>query len=422
MLQIPRDKNLDSTLALLRDGYEFIPKRCQRYQTDLFETRILFEKFICMRGAEAAKVFYDNDFFERRGVVPPRVQKTLFGERGVQGMDGEVHQHRKHVFMSLMTPERIQLLAQLSLEQWHTYSEKWEKAGKVTLFEKAQEILCRAVCQWAGVPLQESEVELRAKDFIAMVDGLAAIGPRHWRGRRARKRAERWIMGFIEKARAKHQDPAREDALHVISWHHDESGALLEKQVAAVEVINVLRPTVAVAWFVMFAAVALHEHREIQQKLESADNEYVEWFVQEVRRFYPFAPFVGARVRKEFGWKGYVFPKGRKVLLDLYGTDHDAWLWDKPEAFRPERFRQWERNLFDLIPQGGGDYYRNHRCPGEWITIELMKVAVRFLTTAIRYEVPAQDLRIDLSRIPAMPHSHFVIDNVRQSGVGRGGM
>jgi fatty-acid peroxygenase len=31
MAHMPRDKSLDSTLALLRDGYVFIPNRCARY-------------------------------------------------------------------------------------------------------------------------------------------------------------------------------------------------------------------------------------------------------------------------------------------------------------------------------------------------------------------------------------------------------
>lgn len=55
----------------------------------------------------------------------------------------------------------------------------------------------------------------------------------------------------------------------------------------------------------------------------------------------------------------------------------------------------------------------NHRCPGEWITIELMKVALAFLTERMEYEVPEQDLRIDYSRLPALPRSHFIIHNVK---------
>ena len=64
------------------------------------------------------------------------------------------------------------------------------------------------------------------------------------------------------------------------------------------------------------------------------------------------------------------------------------------------------------MPQGGGDYDTGHRCAGEWLTIALMKRAVRLLTTGMHYDVPEQDLRIDLSRLPAVPKSRFVIRDV----------
>ena len=101
------------------------------------------------------------------------------------------------------------------------------------------------------------------------------------------------------------------------------------------------------------------------------------------------------------------------MLLDLYGTNHDPRTWHDPETFRPERFLDWGGSPFDFIPQGGGDHHHGHRCPGEWIAIELMKVAADFLARRIVYDVPEQDLRINYSRLPALPRSRFVIGNVR---------
>src|SRR3546814_12288022 len=103
-----------------------------------------------------------------------------------------------------------------------------------------------------------------------------------------------------------------------------------------------------------------------------------------VRRFYPFFPAVAALVRREFEWRGYHFPSGRRVILDLYGTNHDARTWNASEAFRPERFREWDESPFNFIPQGGGDHNVNHRCPAEWITIRLMKQASEFLRSEER--------------------------------------
>lgn len=41
-------------------------------------------------------------------------------------MDGNPHRHRKQMFMSLMSNERIEQLADLTREQWRAYANKWE--------------------------------------------------------------------------------------------------------------------------------------------------------------------------------------------------------------------------------------------------------------------------------------------------------
>lgn len=236
------------------------------------------------------------------------------------------------------------------------------------------------------------------------------------RGMLLRQRTERWIRSIIEAVRSRELEVPEGSAAHVIAWHRDPDGDLLSPTTAAVELINVLRPTVAVARFVTFAALALHDHPEWRRRFEAGEDDDLEPFVQEVRRFYPFFPFIGGRVMNEFDWRDHRFTKGTWTLLDLYGTNHDPRIWGDPEVFRPERFRGWVGNAFQLIPQGGGDHLTGHRCPGEWPTIALMKRVVHLLTTAMRYDVPEQDLRIDLSRMPAVPESRFVISNVRPTG------
>lgn len=67
-------------------------------------------------------------------------------------------------------------------------------------------------------------------------------------------------------------------------------------------------------------------------------------------------PAAAARVWQAFEWKGHQLPGGRRALLDLYGTNHDARTWDAPEAFRPERLHRWNGSPFNFISQGGGDH------------------------------------------------------------------
>ena len=70
MTKIPREESLDSSLALLSEGYTFIATRCERYGTDIFETRLMLTRAVCMLGEEAARIFYDADRFTRKNALP----------------------------------------------------------------------------------------------------------------------------------------------------------------------------------------------------------------------------------------------------------------------------------------------------------------------------------------------------------------
>ncbi|MEX2317400.1 MAG: cytochrome P450 [Pirellulales bacterium] len=410
---IPHDGVLDSSLALIGDPYRFIGERCARLGTDLFRTRLLLRTNVCLMGRDAAALFYDEERFRRKGAVLRRFEVTLLGRGGVQGLDGTAHRHRKQLFTSLTMPDEAVRLAQISARHWSACAGDWTARDSVVLYEEARDVLCRSVCEWAGVPLEEAEVGPLARELAAMYEHADSLGPRHLWARLVRRKRDRWAAQLIEKVRAGRLKPLEESVLHAVAWHRDLGGRLLAPRVAGVELLNLLRPTVAVSVFITFAALALQEHPDCRQGLTSGGNEHAEMFAQEVRRFYPFFPAVAALVRRDFEWQGYEFRRGTRVLLGLYATNHDARLWESPEEFRPERFRDLEVDPFTLIPQGGGDRELNHRCPGDRISVELVKAAVSFLCGRLQYDVPEQDLRLEFSNLPALPRSRFVIRNVR---------
>ena len=379
---MPRDGRLESTLALRRDPYGFIAGTCRLLRSDVFETRLLLRPTICMSGAEAARVFHDGTLFQRQSAAPLRLQ--------------------------------VQRLVDLAEQGWRRAARGWTSASRVELYTQVREILCRSVCAWAGVPLREDEVGLRAAQLTALFESAGSVGPKHWAGRLARWRAQRWAAGLVRGIRAKSLPVPSDSAAAQVAHHRDADGSLLDERTAAVELLDLLRPTVAVAVYIVFVALALHEHPECARKLrEDEDGRYAHWFAQEVRRFYPFFPAVAARVRRDFSWNGYRFPAGRRVLLDLYGTNHDERAWVAPGEFLPERFAAWPFDAYSFIPQGGGDAQRGHRCPGEGITLALMSSFARFLAREVAYELPPQDLRVDTVRLPALPRSKFVMGNVR---------
>lgn len=413
--RIPRDPLPDRTLALRRDPYRFILRRARRFGADLFRTRIRLRRTVCLTGPEAARLFYHPSRFVREGAPRLRLQAALFDRGGVQGLDDEAHRRRKQMFLSMMTPAAVQRLVDIVADRWWTQARRWAAYEDVVLYEQAQEILARAVCAWAGVPLREGEAHRRALQLTRPFDAAGAVGPRRWWSRLSRRAAHAWITEIVERIRAGSLRVPEHSPVHIVTSHRDVDGNLLSPKIAAVEILEVLRPTVAVAVYVTFIAHALEVHPESRERIAAGDEAYVERFVQEVRRFYPFFPSVTARTRHALEWQGYHFPACERVILDLHGTNHDPRAWDAPDRFDPDRFLHEGADPYSLVPQGGGDLHVDHRCPGERITLALMRTAARFLARELRYEVPPQDLAIDYTRLPALPRSHFVMRNVRRS-------
>ena len=412
MANIPTENAFSAVYGLYKEGFVFIKNRCEKHQSDIFKINLLALKVICFTGEDAAQAFYDPEKFMRKGAVPSPVQKTLTGVNAIHTKDGEVHHKRKEMFLSLMTDESIGRLSNLVRAELNKALNKWQSKSSIVLFRESSEVLSRAICEWAGVPLKDEEARQRARDFTAMVDAFGNIGRRNLRGRFARQRTEKWIKGVIQDVRNQKLVVNEASALYIAANYRDTNGNLFNLRMAAIELINVLRPTVAISWYITFGATALNNYPQCTQKFLLNQDNYREWFIHELRRFYPFAPFMGAIVKNDFVWKGYHFPKKALVLLDMYGTNHDARLWEKPNEFIPERFKDRKIKPFDFLAQGGGDPQNGHRCPGEWITIEVLKTVLGFLIDQIDFTVPQQDLSFDLSRMPTLPKSGFIMTEI----------
>ena len=365
-----------------------------------------------LEGPAGARFVYDEDHVRRGDALPEPVVSTLFGHGSVHSLDGEAHRVRKAMFVDLLTGEGVGALVDSVTAAWDDAAQRWTGRRRVVLFDEASRVLTRGVCDWAGVPVSDEEVPALARDLTALVDGFATGAARHWRARRVRQRREAWLAGIVEEVRAGRRTVPAGSTLRVVADHRESDGELLEPRVAAVEVLNVIRPTVAVCWFVAFAAHALHRWPAYRERLRSGEDAFATAFAHEVRRFYPFAPFIGGRSPREVEWDGEKVPAGAMVLLDIFGQNHDPELWEEPYAFRPERFLDRSIGAWELVPQGAGDPRTGHRCPGEDITVALLSALVVRLAR-LEYVLPDQDLTISLRRIPARPASRMVLTGVR---------
>lgn len=413
MTAIPHASEFDSTLGLLRDPYRYASRQGELPHSEILRLRLVLRDTLVLRGATAGAVFFDPERFDRQGMQPGPLRATLIGQHGVQTLDGPEHLRRKATFLDLTSAAAAAALADQFQRDWLHVAQEWQAKGSVVLYDELQSVITRSVCAWAGLPLSDEELPLRTSDLTALFNSAGASVGGHLRARLARKRVDHWMAKLVDRVRSRELTPPESSVLRTFSEYRTTAGELLPLEVAAVEVVNILRPTVAIALYITFCAHALHLNPGARNGVGLGDTASDERFIQEVRRFYPFIPFLAGRVRMDFTWNGCALRQGRRVLFDVYGTNHDERTWTQAFTFDPERYRATTVTPVNLVPQGGGEAATGHRCPGEGFVFALSAVALRMFQTRLRYEVPEQDLGIDFTRLPALPRSRMQLARIK---------
>ena len=359
-------------------------------------------------------MFYSEPRLQRESAAPEPVQATLFGKAGVQLLDGEEHRHRKSLLIGVLAPENVARLARRVRKYWGDF-ERWAPLGyRLPLYETSQHVLTLAVCEWMGLAIPRDNLGQLSADISSLFNDAAGRG--HLNARRARRRLERWLSQCVVSARAEPQEMSplfRQFVTHQTLDGNEE----LDADIIAVELLNILRPVVAVSVYLVWMTHALLCHPELRAGLAHSDAAYRRAFIDEVRRYYPFFPAVIARVKEPFLWRGHEFEEGARVLLDLHGTNHDERSWENPHEFRPDRFISSNTDKYAFIPQGGGDVNAGHRCPGEGATVAIMNASLDFLLAHLPTELVSNDrLAINMRRLPALPKDPIFFHRTGQRG------
>lgn len=416
MEKVPEIKiKLTDVTERLDEGYLLLSELRKEANAPVVKARLLNKEVIAIYGKEAAKKFYDPRNFKREGAMSKIVLKTLFGENGVQTLDGQAHEHRKTIFMDLMTPKRM--------EEYHRILDKNltqkldRQQGQFELFDLAKDVLFRSICEWAGIDLSQltkKEVDQLAEYQISMISSAVTNPATHIKGIDNRKKSEKWAQSLIENARINPVAGKEDVALYAFAKATDDHGELLPIDVAAVELLNVIRPTVALTVWIALMGHALFSRPDIYQRLHAEFDQLQDSFIQEMRRYYPFFPMLPAFAIQDVEVDGYLIPKDSWVVLDLYGTNHDDRMIETPEVFRISRYLGKEKHIsydeeYEMIAQGGGEFKTMHRCAGEWITLHTLRVFSDQLVNKYQFSIPEQDWSIPMNQFPTYPKSKALL-------------
>lgn len=380
----------DLAIALLQKGYRALPGLGAR--AAVVPVRLLGRRALVVRGPEQVRRFYDNDLITRRGAVPPPLAWLLFGRGAIHGLDGAEHLHRKRLFLDLLDDDAARDMAG-RVRRRLTNRLRAEAGHAPRVFDLLVEAYGDAALEWAGLE-PDHAVSHR---LAAIVDGFGGAGRAYPKAWHARRQIDAWARALVREARAGRHGGT--PLAQVAAWR-DVKGRLLPVPVAAVELVNLLRPTVAVAYLGAFAVLALDEHPDWLTRLADPDaDELRRAFAHEVRRTFPFVPALAGRTRQDSTWGGLRLGRGRRVILDVPGTNLDEASYPGAARFDPERFVDREIGPYDYVPQGGGHADAGHRCPGEPTTVAILDATLEVFARSSWHGLPERGH--DPERIPS---------------------
>jgi cytochrome P450/tellurite resistance protein len=413
---------IGETLAFLAKPFEFIDERVATHGP-IFRTHLLGKPTVVLAGGETAGVFADEQLCVRDGSIPDHVRE-LFGGRSLGLLDGAEHATRKRQILAAFVPEALpayvpamQALVESTLARWTAKGETFEGIAELKRLSIAT--IAKNVVSMGDGP----DLETLLESFQVLTAGFTGLpialpGTAYKRALTARDA----IFEVLGRAVKEHRATPMDDGLERMLAHRDEHGAAMTDENAVMELHHIF-----IAGYIVFAElssllVTLDRKPELRDALAAevlekapagaftlrqlASNEALNRVVQETKRTTPVVPLAFGKARTSFELGGFRIAEGTMLYWAPFAHHQDAAIYPSPKTFDAERFdakrAEHGRHAFAFAPQGMGPA-TGHKCPGVDYATLLMQVFTAVLLRDYAYDLPEQDLSLDLSRIPPEP-------------------
>jgi cytochrome P450 len=315
---------------------------------------------------EQVLVREQHKFTRDRGAI---LLRELVGD-GLLTSDEPRHRERRRVLQPAFHRAQIASYAEVMAREAERSAREWHAGDHVDIGAEMKRLTLQIVgTALFGVDFSASAVRiaellqraLRRSAWIALL--LPLLEPALVRYRKLRPKA---ASLFYARERAELERIIQP----VVERRHNRSGSevvslLLEYGLTGEDVNNELvtlvlagHETTAVA--LTWAWYLISQHPEVEyrmrQEAERGESglEYVSMVFNEVLRLYPPVAAFGRRAIEPVELGGYTIPVGASVIVSPYITQRNQRYYERPEEFRPERWRALQPPKLAYFPFGAG--------------------------------------------------------------------
>jgi cytochrome P450 len=214
------------------------------------------------------------------------------------------------------------------------------------------------------------------------------------------------LFDEIARRRAAPDLEERDDVFSMLVLARDEDGRPMSDAELRDELVTLLvagheTTATGLAWTFELLLRNPRVLDELQRRLASGDETYLDAVVKESLRARPVIPGIGRVVQEQpFELAGYEIPPGIEINPSIAGVHRRSRIYPEPREFRPERFLGDDPpDTYTWVPFGGGV----RRCLGAPFALMEMRTVVRRVLERTRLEPVGKPDQVERRGITMVP-------------------
>lgn len=360
-------------------------------------------------------VLVDNARNYRMATVRQLILRPILRD-GLLTAEGDVWKRSRRAMAPVFTPRHIAGFAQPMLKRSLEFARRYEGASTADVSQDMTELTYDILAETlfsgeiAGQPGSFASQIDHLFETMGRVDPLDLLRAPEWLPRFTRLRGRKTMAYFrgivAETARMRRErmnrdpDDVPEDFLTLLLRAEGPDGLTRgEVEDNIITFIGAGHETTARAlgWTIYCLAEATWERDRVEAEIDAVlarEPDPVKWLdampftraaFEEALRLYPPAPSINREPIEPEVWRGLTIPRRAAVLIMPWTVHRHRRLWDRPDAFMPERFHPGNRekiDRFQYLPFGAGPRV----CIGMSFAMQEAVIALAVLMSRFRFD------------------------------------
>ncbi|KAL3677708.1 hypothetical protein R1sor_020664 [Riccia sorocarpa] len=392
----------------------------------LFKTSIMYQKTVFLDEPGGCKLLFGQPDEKLIAGVYSKSNRVIAGPNYSILENGEVHTtYRKYLMTQFLGPDAVgrylPVMEQNALDHIQRYWLCREDGARVVALELL-EMFTFSIAMELMLSIKDvAQVEELRSSFAVYSLGMMSTainlpGFQFHRSLKSRTRIHNIFQKSIDKRRVELKEglaTPTQDYLSILLTQPDESGHFYTDEQIRVVLTNTIwagSDTTAATMSMVLRAVSRHpkvyealieEHRQIAQnrtegeplsRQEVRSMKYTWAVIQETLRLTPATTDISRQAMADIHYKGYVIPKGYKLVCSAAQSMWNPEVYPDPEQFNPSRFIRTGATKsiepFTFFAFGGSTRY----CPGhEFAKLSMLTFFHHFFKNLVyTMEVPEE--------------------------------